>query len=225
MKWPSILVIVIALTVGVAIGAFSNGNSATAQDAEKKVNVKAPVTGEDYSPVDPTKIDMGEMMAKYLAVGTPGKYHERLKYFIGEWELESQMMMQGMEAPPTKGTATYSWLMEGRWLQSNMTGNLMGRPFHFAAIMGYDNQRKQYVSARFSSLDTSMVKSTGAISRDGSEIDLYFQLDDVGTGEVGKNGRSHFRILDENSFVIDVYDLAIAGQKNQVLRFSAKRKQ
>ena len=73
-------------------------------------------------------------------------------------------------------------------------------------------------------MDTALAVSTGHISRDGSQIDMYFHLDEPGTGEIGKNARTHYRIIDENKFEIDVYDLAMAGRNNKVLTFKYTRK-
>ncbi|MEM7165187.1 MAG: DUF1579 family protein [Planctomycetota bacterium] len=219
MNFKLVVLLGAVLAAGILLGTASSQDSPT-----KPAGGDASATGEDYSPIDMSKIDMQKMMEAYFAVGKLGKFHKRLEYFLGKWDTETQISMPG--APPmpaTKGTAEYTWLLEGRWLQGRSVGTMMGRPAEYVSILGYDNHRKKYMSARFSSLDTSLTTSTGAISRDGSIIDLYFQLDEPGTGEIAKNARSSYRIIDANKFVVDVYDLAMAGMDNKVLTFTYTR--
>lgn len=222
MNYRMILLLGAVLSAGVMLGTVSS------QEGSSTKSGRPAVTGEDYSPIDPklmsTPEGMKRAMDAWMANGRLGKFHRRLDYFLGKWTTETQMSMPGMPAmPSTPGTAEYTWLMEGRWLLGRSTGTVMGMPAEYVGVLGYDNHRKKYYSARFSSLDTSMTISTGAIARDGSQLDLYFQLDEPGTGEISKNARTNYRIIDDNKFVIDVYDLAMAGMDNKVLTFTYTR--
>jgi hypothetical protein len=53
----------------------------------------------------------------------------------------------GPEPMTSKGTAEWKWLFEGRWIQLNSSGELMGRPYHNQMTMGYDNFRQKYTFA------------------------------------------------------------------------------
>src|SRR5262245_57257163 len=73
---------------------------------------------------------MEEMMKKVEAAGTPGASHKALGALVGNWEAEVKCWM-APDAPPTvtKGTAKSNWAMNGRFVQQELSGEFMGKPF------------------------------------------------------------------------------------------------
>ena len=53
--------------------------------------------------------------------------------------------MGDQAGPAEKGTAEFSWLMEGRWLKSDWSGSMMKMPLTGFLVMGYDNFRQSFV--------------------------------------------------------------------------------
>ena len=63
------------------------------------------------------------------AAGALNKKHERLAWFLGEWETETQVWMQPGSPPMSmKGQVKASWLFEGRWLRMDVSGKFFGVP-------------------------------------------------------------------------------------------------
>ena len=73
-----------------------------------------------------------EMMKRWKDAATPGDAHKVLDNFVGSWETESSVWMGGPDKPPsvTKGTAEVKWVLDGRFVQQEMTGEMMGAPMH-----------------------------------------------------------------------------------------------
>ena len=74
---------------------------------------------------------MEEMRQKMEAAGKPGGAHEALDVLVGDWTAEVKSWM-APDAPPmvNRGTAKVTWVMNGRFIQEEFTGEFSGRIFH-----------------------------------------------------------------------------------------------
>ena len=88
---------------------------------------------------------MEEMIKKAEAAGTPGAAHKALEPLVGNWTAEVKSWMTP-GAPPTvsQATAKSTWVMNGRFVQQEFTGDFMGKPFRGVGLTGYDNTKKKY---------------------------------------------------------------------------------
>src|SRR5437588_309223 len=86
-----------------------------------------------------------EMQRKMEAAGTPGPAHKALEALVGNWKAEVKCWMEP-GAPPhvSQGTAKASWVLNGRFLEEEFHGEMMGRPFTGRSLMGYDNIKQTY---------------------------------------------------------------------------------
>jgi hypothetical protein len=162
-----------------------------------------------------------EMMRKWMATAQPGKFHERLGYFVGDWTVESRMWMGGEGSGPpmeSKGEATFRWLMEGRWLAQDYTGSMpMMGEFKGFLLQGYDNFRKQYVSVWVDSIGTAMSTMAGGIDRTGRIIEMFGTMDEPGLDQIGKTAKFAVRITGDDAFVFEIHDLDIIGGNTKVM--------
>jgi hypothetical protein len=78
--------------------------------------------------VPPQTVDIAEMMKRAQKLITPGEPHKLLERFLGMWDTGMRFNSPGVPAQDEKGTATYSWLMEGRWLRGEWTTTMYGKP-------------------------------------------------------------------------------------------------
>ena len=105
---------------------------------------------------------MEEMMKKAEAAGTPGAAHKALEPLVGNWTAEVKSWMTP-GAPPTvsQATAKSTWVMNGRFVQQEFTGDFMGKPFRGVGLTGYDNTKKKYSNVWIDDMHTSMFTSEG----------------------------------------------------------------
>ena len=170
------------------------------------------------------QVDMAAMMERARKYTKPGKSHEQLKRVLGTWDTETRMIMDGKLGDAEKGTMTCKWLMEGRWVQCDLDGQMMGRPFKGFYVMGYDNFKQSYVTVALNNFDTAMFYSEGDMDPGGKAIIAYGTLDEYMTGELGKMVKSVWRFVSDDEMKHEVHDLPIGENNTEVFEVSYKRR-
>lgn len=165
---------------------------------------------------------MEAAMAKVAAIVQPGPSHELLGRFLGKWKAELGMSMGG-PATTTSGSIEFTWLMEGRWLQSSWSTSMMGMPLISHAWLGYDNFKQSFVTTQVSSMDTAMIRLEGDLDPGGKTLILYGTLDEYLTGEHDKMIKNVWRFLSEKEMILEVHDLPIGEQNTKVFEVRMTR--
>jgi hypothetical protein len=173
------------------------------------------------SAVDP---QMAEMMKKAEEASAPGAAHKKLEPFVGEWNAEVKMWMTP-DAPPTvsKGTAKSAWILNGRFVQEDFSGEMMGKPFKGMSLTGYDNVRQKYRSVWVDDMSTTIVTSEGDADAAGKIFTFGGNYACAMTGEKNKESTMVYRILSRDKHVFEMYDLA-EGKKTKMMEISYTRK-
>jgi hypothetical protein len=138
--------------------------------ADSTTSSDQPAAGAEGMQLPPgwTAEDMQAMMA----AGTPGENHERLAQDVGEWTTKSQMWMQpGTEPMTCECTATVKPIMDGRYVEVAMKGEMPGMgEFKGVGIYGFDNVSQKFVSVWLDNHSTGIMNGTGEASDDGKTI-------------------------------------------------------
>lgn len=171
----------------------------------------------------PSADDMAAMMKTAQKFTEPGENHRVLERFLGRWKTETRITMPGFEAPPETGVVEYSWLMKGRWLQSESQGNFMGMPTQGFSIMGYDNFKMSFVTCTVKSMDTAMLTSEGDLDPSGKALITYGAMDEYLTGEHDKMVKYVWRFISDSEILFEVHDLPIGEQHSQVMEVRFRR--
>jgi hypothetical protein len=169
---------------------------------------------------------MEEGMKRWQEACTPGEQHKRLAELIGKWDTETRMWMAGPDAPPRseKGTAEFKWLLDGRWLQQEWQGTMMGHPIKGFGITGYDNYKHKYLSSWVDSLTTTMNTAEGNFDQTGKVMLSFGPLDEPITGEHDKCVEYIWRFLSPDKMVFEVHDLPIGETNTKVVEIIYTRK-
>jgi hypothetical protein len=178
------------------------------------------VQGVRQEPAQPDPAEMLKLFAKYTTVG---EEHRLLERFIGEWDAQSSMIM-GDQRSTTKGSATFRWKVEGRWLESEWRGEMMGMPVVSHGWLGYDKFKMSYVMTCITSLDTAMNEAEGDLTPDGKALVMYGTLDEYLSGEHDKMVKYVYRFVSADEIVFEVHDLPIGEVNTQVMEFRFTRK-
>ncbi len=170
------------------------------------------------------KMDMQAMMELYKKVGTPGAPHKLLATLAGSWTTKTTVWMDP-DKPPVegKGTCEQKMLLDGRYLQQEYTGDMMGSPFTGINIIGYDNHTKKYVSVWIDSMSTSIYYFEGTASADGKTITQESSYDDPAKGPT--TWLSVTKIVDENTLQYEMYLTPKGGKKEKMMEMTVTRKQ
>jgi hypothetical protein len=203
MKQASMLLCVIAIALQVA------SSDASAQ-AKKKSADKMP--------------SQEEMMKRWEAAMTPGDAHKSLEAFVGTWNVEAKVWMNGPKGEPSvsKGSAEYKMALGGRYLQQEFSGEMMGQPMNGVGYTGYDNFRKKYVSFWIDNMGTAMSTMEGKM--EGNTLTMWGKMDEPSTGEKDKKVKYVTRVVDKDKHVFESYDVAAYGEKQPVMVITYTRK-
>jgi hypothetical protein len=178
--------------------------------AKNKKSAKAPV-------------DHKKMEELYTQIATPGEQHKQLASFVGSWTTQTKEWMEPGKTPvESTGTAEMKTLLDGRFLQQEFTGQMMGKPFNGINITGYDNLLKQYVTTWMSTMGTGIFMMEGTASADGNTITLKGKHAVPGGGFM--THRSIWKIVDNNTQKFDMYGAYPGGKEWKMMEMTYTRK-
>jgi len=120
----------------------------------------AALAGDEPKKAEPAGSE-AEMQA-YAKANQPTEAHKRLADMAGKWTFVTKMWMDPSQ-PPTvsEGTSEVTVIMDGRFIQEEHRGTMMGQSFRGLGLIGYDNQKKQYVSTWVDNMTTQIMMQTG----------------------------------------------------------------
>lgn len=84
--------------------------------------------------------DSQAMMEMYKKLAIPGEPHKLFASLSGSWKTKTKSWMEPDKPPmESTGSAEMKMLLDGRFLQQEFTGEMMGQPFSGVGIDAYDN--------------------------------------------------------------------------------------
>ena len=148
-----------------------------------------------------------EMQKKMEAAGTPGPAHKALDALVGFWTAEVKCWMEPGGPPHvSKGTAKTSWILNGRFLEEEFHGEMMGKPFTGRSLMGYDNTKQTFNTVWVSDMQTSMFTSEGKGDNGNHVITLEGKANCPGTGQKDVPMKTVFRVINRDRHVFEMFD-------------------
>jgi len=156
-------------------------------------------------------MDPQARMEVYTKLAAPGEQHKQLASLAGSWTTKTKEWMEPNKPPvESTGSAEMKMLLDGRFLQQELTGQMMGQPFSGIEITAYDNVLKRYVTSWMSTMGTGIFTMEGTASTDGKTITLKGRHAEPGGGYM--KHRAIWKIVDSNTQTFDMYG-AHPGEK------------
>ena len=148
-----------------------------------------------------------------MKAATPGPQHEVLKKMAGDWNAKVTTQMDPSQpAQVQSSTSTLTMLMDGRYCQEVVSGQMMGQPFSGMGITGYDNVLGKYVSTWIDNMGTGIMTSTGTADASGKVITWAASMTDPVTGKVSKE-RMVTTIVDDDHHTLEMYGTPPGAKK------------
>jgi hypothetical protein len=169
------------------------------------------------------QMDQQAMMEVYQKLATPGEPHKQLASLAGSWTTKTKEWMEPGK-PPTEaaGSVEMKMLLDGRFLQQDFTGEMMGQPYNGMGITGYDNLSKKYVSIWLDTMGTTPFMMEGTGNADGKTITLKGQHAEPGGGHM--THRAVWKIVDSNTQTFDMWGNHGGGKEMKVMEIVYTRK-
>jgi hypothetical protein len=169
------------------------------------------------------KMDQQAMMDTYAKLATPGEPHKQLASLAGSWTTKTKSWMEPGKPPmESTGSAELKMLLDGRFLQQEFTGEMMGQPFSGVGINAYDNLRKRYVTSWIDTMGTGIFMMEGTASADGKTITMRGQHAELGGGQM--THRAVWKIVDNNTQTFDMYGTHHHGKEMKMIEIAYTRK-
>lgn len=166
-----------------------------------------------------------ELMEAWVKYAEPGEHHKYLEPLVGSWDFQTKWWMEpGAPAQESRGTSECRWIMGGRFLSANVTGEMTGETFHGMSILGYDNFRQEYVSFWIDEMSTTFMLANGKPDESGKVFTFTGTYDDVMTGKKDKKFKAVYRILSDDRNVYESYEIGPDGKEFKSLEVTYTRK-
>ena len=155
----------------------------------------------------PSNAEQQEMMRKMEEAGRPGPGHKALEPLVGKWKAEVKCWHEpGEQAQVTQGRAEAKWTLNGRFLEEEFHGEMMGKPFEGCYFIGYDNTKQTYQSVWVSDTQTSMFVSEGRGENGNKVITQEGTSSCAATGRTNVPMRTVIRVLSNDKHTFEMFD-------------------
>jgi len=170
------------------------------------------------------KVDMQSRTELFKELATPGAPHRLLALLAGSWNTNHKYWMDP-DQPYTEssGFCVQKMILDGRFLQQEFTGDMMGSPFAGFGFLGYDNNTKKYVSTWLDNMGTGIYYFEGSAGADGRSIIQTCKYDNSVEGIA--EWRSVTRLVDDNSYAVEMYGTDNSGKERKIMEGTYTRKQ
>lgn len=167
--------------------------------------------------------DQEEAMKAWMEYMTPGPMHQMMAKMAGDWKTVTTFVdpATGSEMK-SEGVATFELILDGRYLKSVHTGNMMGMPFEGYGIDAYDNGTKEFVSIWFDNMGTGIMMMKGKYDEKTNSLTFTGEGYDPSAGKPMKY-RSVSKWIDDNKTVFDMFG-EMNGQEMKMFTMEYTRK-
>lgn len=171
----------------------------------------------------PTEAELAAGMQRWQEAATPGEKHRFLNQFVGRWETTTRIWMDPASPMESTGSAEFSWVLGGRFLQQDYSGSMMGTPFKGVGHTGYDNLRAMYVGTWMDEMATGISTMEGRLDQTGKVLTMYGTVDDPILDLQDKMAKYVLRTIDADTFVFEIHDLDIVPGEQKVVEITYRR--
>jgi len=167
--------------------------------------------------------DKAEMMKKVEAAGRPGPSHKALEPLLGDWKAEVKCWMDPNGQPEvTQGTAQANWAFNGRFLEEEFHGEMMGKPFTGQTLLGFDNVKQTFNSVWISDSQTSIFTSEGKGDNGNKVITLEGKASCAATGRKEIPMKTVLRVISPDKHVLEMFDGSQGNAKTMEITYTRK---
>jgi hypothetical protein len=163
------------------------------------------------------------MMDAWQKAATPGPNHKLLATLVGRWNFSTKMWMQP-GAPPelSTGTAVYTTLMDGRFIQGEYKGTFGGMAFQGLGLTGYDNVARHFTVTWADNMGTSIMLMTGRFDSATKTFTYKGDMDDMMKPGKKVKVRQTVKVTDDDSHVMEWYEFR-GGKELKTMEISYTR--
>jgi uncharacterized protein DUF1579 len=179
--------------------------------------------GKEPSPAIEVAEELDEVAKKWLAFRTPGAPHKRLEALVGKWDYRLKLWTKA-DAPPGEfsGVTEIRWVLGNRFVQMESSGKFLDLPFNSLWLLGYDNNKKKYVSCYLDNVGTGLYPAEGSTGPGENAITLVTHMDDWYSGEHGRAFSYVIRTTSRDAWMFEMTDVA-SGERTMEVTYTRQK--
>jgi len=163
------------------------------------------------------------MMEAWKKAATPGSNHTLLATLTGQWDFTTKMWMAPGAPPETStGTALYTPLMGGRFIQGEYKGTFGGMTFQVLGLTGFDHVAKHFTATWADNMGTAIMLMTGHYDSAAKMFTYKGDMVDVMKPGTKVKVRQTVKILSDDSHVMEWYETR-AGKEAKTMEITYTR--
>lgn len=164
-----------------------------------------------------------DSMQKWMAYMTPGKEHQKLAKLNGDWVYTSKMWMDPAGEPTvSKGTAVCSMLLDGRYSEMKVSGNVMGMPFNGISLTAFDNGKKIWLTTWIDNMGTGVMYGEGTYDESTKSVVFKGKMYDPMAGK-DVEYKETMNFIDDNTMGMEMFTVSDGKEiKNMEIRYTRK---
>jgi hypothetical protein len=164
---------------------------------------------------------MMEMMMKYAM---PGKNHEVLKKYVGDWDVEVRSWAKPGDQPMmSKATLKNQLIFDGRYVKCQFEGMMMGQKFMGLEIFGYDLFQNKYTTFWIDTMSTYFFLTTGTLDASGKVLTETGTSPDPMTGKMQKV-KDVTTFMQDGKYKFEMFMVGPDGKEFKTMELLATRK-
>jgi hypothetical protein len=169
-------------------------------------------------------VDSATMMKNWQEYMTPGDMHKMMTSWAGKWEGQITMWEKPGAAPQTAvGMAEYKSILNGLYMESIHTGNMMGMPFEGHETMAYDNAKKMFMTTWVDNMGSGIMEMEGPWDATAKTITLKGKAYEPSTGTEAEY-RQVVTIIDDNTQKMEMFGPGPDGKEWKLMEINSVRK-
>jgi len=114
----------------------------------------------------------------------PGPEHEVLKKLAGTWDAALEMVFGPGSPPVTLSGVETDTLFAGRWIHTEFKSDMMGQPYEGHGLVGWDPEKKVYVTVWADTMLPGMLRSEGTWDKATSTMTAFTEAPGPAGGTV-----------------------------------------
>lgn len=134
----------------------------------------------------------------------PGAEHKLLESLTGTWDCKVKFWMGPGEPELSTGTVVREMILDGRYLHEKIIGKPAGREYHARGVIGYNVNKKKYLTAFVDNFGTGIETTTGTYD---AATKTFTYLGKSDHGEMGGKvkTRDTLKIVSDSEQVMEMY--------------------
>jgi hypothetical protein len=164
-------------------------------------------------------------MEPYMKYAMPAEQHKALEPMVGSWDLKTKFWMDANSpAEESKGTAETRWVLGGRYLQEDVTGDMSGMQFHGMGFTGYDLMKNEYFSLWMDEMSTAPMTSRGKMDVAGKVWTFIGTYPDAAQNMKEITYKSVIKVVGADQHVMEMYMVGDDGKEFKHMEITYNRK-